>query len=317
MKIIIVGAGELGRLLAKTLSEAGHRVTVIDSSGEELEHFGESADISRIEGSCTSVSTLKKADIESTDALLAVSGDEPANILSCQLASKLGVKKTVCRLFRADSFSQRDHIDANDFGIWKTFSTPEESAKKILDVLENRFVREKIRFSHSDQACLDVVQIPATSSLIGTRLQDIGCGELINRIRVAAVLHGSKFVIPEGSTIIGGGDRIYVAGQENDVNEFVNWCTPDEEKSRRIVIAGGGETGEYLARQAFYRGYDVRLIERDDHVVDNISDELPPGIMLLHGDPTEAGILEEAGTASADAFISTEKDDEHNILSGI
>lgn len=317
MKIIIIGVGELGRLLAQTLCNAGYEVVVVDNSGDELEHLGDRLDILRVEGSCTSVATLKKAGIENTDALLAVSGDEPANILSCQLAAKLGVKKTICRLFRSDSFSAEDHISAGDFGIWKTFSTPEESARKILDVLKNRFVKEKIRFSHSDQACMEVVQIPPTSQLLGTRLQDLVCGNLLSNIRIAAALHGSKFIAPGGNTIFGSGDRIYVAGLESDVSQFVEWCSPDESSSGRIVIAGGGETGLFLAQKAHGLGYDVRLIERDPRRIDRISDELAPGIMLMSGDPTEGDLLDEAGTASADVFVSAESDDEDNILAGI
>ena len=97
MRIIIAGAGELGRLLAFTLSTADHDVTIIDADGGMLEHINDNMDIKVVEGSCVSIRTLKDAGVKNADALLAVSGDEAANILSCQLAAKLGVRKTVCR----------------------------------------------------------------------------------------------------------------------------------------------------------------------------------------------------------------------------
>lgn len=106
MKIIVIGAGELGRLLAKILLQKNHEVVIIDSSFDELERLGDRLDILCIEGSCTSVATLKKAGIETADALVAVSGDEAANIISCQIASKLGIKRTICRLYRSDSISE-------------------------------------------------------------------------------------------------------------------------------------------------------------------------------------------------------------------
>ena len=109
MRIIIAGAGELGRLLASTLSNAAHDVTIIDSDADMLEHINDNLDIKVVEGSCISINTLKDAGIKTADALLAVSGDEAANILCCQLASKMGVLKTVCRLSSPDRFSEDDY----------------------------------------------------------------------------------------------------------------------------------------------------------------------------------------------------------------
>ena len=118
MRIIIAGAGELGRLLASTLSNAAHDVTIIDSDADMLEHINDNLDIKVVEGSCISINTLKDAGIKTADALLAVSGDEAANILCCQLASKMGVLKTVCRLSSPDRFSEDDGVTPDKFGIW-------------------------------------------------------------------------------------------------------------------------------------------------------------------------------------------------------
>ena len=93
MKAIIIGAGELGRLLASTLCAENHDVVVIDSSSENFERLKEKLDLMVIEGSCSDVSILKQAGIQSCDTLIAVSGDEAANILACKIAGKFGVKK--------------------------------------------------------------------------------------------------------------------------------------------------------------------------------------------------------------------------------
>ena len=124
MKFIIIGAGELGRMIAATLCKRNHDVVLIDSSGENLNGITDKLDVMVVEGSCASISTLKRAGVENADALIAVSGDEASNVLACRIASLLGVKKTICRLYESDCFSEEDGITVEMFGIWKAFSTP-------------------------------------------------------------------------------------------------------------------------------------------------------------------------------------------------
>ena len=318
MKIIVIGAGELGRLLAKTLCEQNHDVVILDSDYEELDRLGEKVDIQRICGECTSIEVLKKAGIEDVDALIAVSGDEAANILSCQIASRFGVKQTICRLFRSDSISEADGISHEDFGIWRTFSTPESSVRKIYEVLNNNAVLEKIRFGHPD-ACMAIVRISSSSQLLGMRLRDIACGSIFDNVRIAAVLHGDQFLIPYGNTILGKDDKIYVAGRRDYVEACIDWVTSDSEqiKHGRVVIAGAGVTGMMLAQKAASAGYDVRLIESNKRLAESVLDDLESGVILMHGDPTDEELLEEAGVGGADVFVSAADDDENNILSCI
>ena len=110
MNIIVIGAGELGRLLASALSEEDHNVVVVDSDADKLARISDKFDAMTVTGSCSSVRIMKQAGAENADAVLAVSGDEAANILACQIANKLGVKHTVCRLYSNDCFSEDDGI---------------------------------------------------------------------------------------------------------------------------------------------------------------------------------------------------------------
>lgn len=315
MKVIIVGAGELGRLLAKILCYINYEVVVIDSNYEELERLGDQFDIMRIEGSCTSVSVFKEAGVEDTQALLAVSGDEASNIIACQIASKLGIRQTICRLFKADSISEKDGVSPESFGIWKTFSTPEVSVKKIMEILQNRVLLEHIQFGPQD-ACMEIIKITDASGLVGVRLRDIAEPAMLKTVRIAAILHNNQILIPSGDTIIGKDDRLYVAGKKEHVRVFVDTITAYAIKQNPcVVIAGASATGVLLATMAYDAGYDVRIIERNKRIAEKIQDDLPAGLLIIHGDPTSEIHLAEAGVNGADVFISTADDDEDNVLS--
>ena len=317
MKIILIGAGELGRCLASALSEEDHDVIIVDSDADEVARVTDKFDAMTIEGSCSSVEILKQAGAENADAMVAVSGDEAANILACQIANKLGVKHTVCRLYSNDCFSEEDGISPATFGLWRTFSSPEESAEKILAVLANPITLETITFTHPDAAMV-VIEITRSSALQGVRIRDIPGPELLRKIRFAALVRDRQLLFPHGDTLLIPGDRVYVAGRKEDINAFIDWATPENAgKPSRIIVSGDDDTGVIVARKALEFGFGVRMIVRDEKTGERIQDEIPPGIMVLHGDPTEESLLEDAGIAASDVFVSVGQDDEENILSCI
>ena len=317
MKIIVMGAGELGRLLASTLSEEDHDVVIVENDADEVARISDKFDAMTIEGSCSSVEILKRAGAENADTLLAVSGDEASNILACQIANKLGVKHTVCRLYSNDCFSEEDGIGPATFGLWRTFSSPEESAEKILAVLSSPITLESISFTHPDAAML-VLEITRSSILQGVRIRDIPGPELLRKIRFAALVRDRQLLIPHGDTLLIPGDRVYVAGRKEDISEFVDWATPENAgKPSRIIIAGDDDSGVIIADRAHELGFDVRMIVRDEKTGERIQDEVPPGIMVLHGDPTDESLLDSAGISASDVFVSVTQDDEENILSCI
>ena len=319
MRIIIAGAGELGRLLAFTLSTADHDVTIIDADGGMLEHINDNMDIKVVEGSCVSIRTLKDAGVKNADALLAVSGDEAANILSCQLAAKLGVRKTVCRVNSPDCFSESDGVTPDKLGIWKCVSPSEECVGKIRSVLRNRLLVEKIRFSNPD-AVMEVFRVTPSSLLAGTRVKDIPTDSgLLNSVRFAAIVRQKQFLIPHGDTIFVPGDKVYIAGSNRDVNNFIAWISEESisVQASRIVIAGATATGKLLASALCTAGYDIRFGEKNQQKGEKLLDTLPPGVLVINGDPTDEAVLEEAGIRDCEGFVGAAQDDEDNILSCI
>ena len=317
MKIIIIGAGELGQLLASTLCAENHDVVIVDTSVKSVEHLKDKLDLMVVEGSCSNVSVLKQAGVAGADALLAVSGDEAANIIACQIASKFGVKKTICRFYSLDCFSPQDGITAEFFDIWRAFSPPEQCVRKICDILENPICLEKIQFTNPD-ALMEVISIKNSSMFAGTRIKDIPVTEILSQIRFAAIVRDQHFLIPHGDTLLVPGDKLYVAGHRDSVEHFVELAAPqDLQKAKRVIIAGATETGSMLAEKLLSSGIEVRFIEKNTRRGENLLDSLPSGMLVINGDPTDEEVMEECGIGNCDAFIAADDDDEQNILSCI
>ena len=316
MRIIVSGAGELGRMIASALCKANHDVVLLDSSAENLDGITDKLDVMTVEGSCISIPTLMQAGISDADALIAVSGDEASNILCCRIASQLGVKKTICRLYESECFSEENGITEKMYGIWKSFSTPRESVRKIRDVLSNNIVRECIHFSHAE-AMMTVFEVTTSSPLAGMRLKDIPCTDIMHSVRLAALVRGRQFLVPHGDTILVPGDKVYAAGHKDKVEQFMAWISPEQTRPHRIIISGGDTTAVNLIQTAYELGFDVRVIEDDEKVSEKMLSDIPANVTMFHRDPTDEDVLQEAGIESTDVFISVDPDDEVNILSCI
>ena len=319
MNIVIAGAGELGQLLAEKLTANHHDVVLIDSSPEALNHTSDSLEVKLLEGSCVDLETLNRANIRNADVLLAVSGDEAANVLACQIASRLGTRKTICRLNEGSFFSEKDNLTPEAFGIWKHVSPPDECVRKITAVLEDRCLLEEIRFSHPD-AVMRVFEISRSSMLANARIKDLPMDPgLRESIRFAAIVREKHFVVPHGDTIFVPDDKVYVAGTSDHVRDFIRWASGDQTKSgaSRIVIAGLSGISVLLGQTLCSQGWDVRFVVRNTHAGEKIFEAISEDVLVVNGNPTDEEILLEAGTSDCDAFISVDEDDEDNILSCI
>ena len=317
MRIIIVGAGELGCLLAARLCTRNeHDITVIDSSGEQFDRLRENFDLMLVEGSATDVSLLKRAGIADADIVFAVSGDEHANMVVCQIARVFGVKQTICRVYSLAPFSEDENITPDTFGISRVFSSPDECASKVVDVLKNRNVLEKIRFSNP-AALMEVIEVTPSSMIAGVRIKDFPGIDLLRNVRLAALVREQRFIIPHGDTIIVPGDRVYVAGTNETIGAFMRMISEESSRIKRVVISGASKSGEILARQLLTQGYDIRFIEKDQKRGEHLLDVLPPGLIVIKGDPTDEEVMEEVGISQCDAFVSMDENDESGILSCI
>ncbi len=317
MKIIIIGAGELGRLLASRLSTANHDVTIIDSSLKGVDELRDKLDVMMLGGNATDIQLMKQAGIERADMLLAVSGDQSSNVLACQIARHFGVQRIICRLYSMDIFDDGSGLTPGFFGITKAFSSPAECAVKVLDVLPSRIILEEVHLSHPE-ASIITIAIRENSPLAGQRIMDLSNTEALSLVRFAALVRNHQLMIPHGKTVLQPNDKLYIAGHRKDVQTFIDSVSPEPTSTRKlIIIAGATLLGKIIAESALSQGHEVRFVEASEEKGEALLAQLPSSCKVLHGSTTDEEVLHEAGIGKCDVFIGAEEDDENNILACI
>lgn len=312
MKIVIIGAGELGLKVASKLSS--NKDVVLVDKDEDVGALARNLDVQFLRGEGTNIETLKEAAGEEGAAcLLALSGDESSNVLSCQLAKKLGTGKTICRIDAGGYFSEADGITKETFGIDQAFSSIEDCLNQISESLDNQILMKRITFANPD-AVIDVIRVPFNSRITDKAVKEIPYTELLKNIRIAALVRGNQLLLPDGNEVLQAGDRLYVSGHRENVQSFVEELKNETELVRRVVIAGTTEKYEKLIAKLLERGQDVRVIEPQTEKGERLLNSYTGQIQVLIGEPTSLETLREAAVPGCDAFVAMGGDDEKNIL---
>lgn len=316
MRIVIMGAGTLGKSLAAAFCNDKHDVVTIDVSSRTLRRLRDKLDVMTVEGDGAEVATQKTADIESADLFIAVSNSDVQNIHACQIARHFKVTNTICRLSSKDYFDSASGFSPKTMGIDHVVLPVEDCVTKIFNVLDHQQTLEQIIFSVPD-ALMTAFLVMEDSPLCGIRLKDFPESEMIRSIRFSTILRDKKLMAPNGDTVITVGDEVYIAGHKDKVNALLKWAYPESKKINRVVIAGGSIIGTELARLLSLDNYDVRLIEENSSNAEKILDEVHVKMMVINGDANDRDVLEEAGVDACDAFVAVQEDNEDNILSCI
>lgn len=311
MNIVIVGIGEVGRHLALSLSEKQHSLSIIESSEDMADGLRDKFDAHVICGNGTSVSTLAEANVAQADVLVALSGDDNANLVAASLAKAMGARRTIARVHASTVRDQWLFDVRQHFGIDHLFSTQRLAAIELAKFVRNPqglLVRELARGRIEVQQ----VEVSGDSPLLGHPLRELSLPE---RFRVGAVQRLEKTFIPGGEDMLEAGDLVTVFGAPKVVSDmlpkFCTSATPEDEVS--VVIFGGGEYGFSLAQMLEGRRCRVRIIERDAALCENLSEMLHRTV-IINGDATSVQQLKEEQVGEADFFVAATADDEDNVM---
>lgn len=312
MRIVIIGAGEVGYFLAQRLSLEKHDLVIIDRDPVKCAHAQETLDVSVVEGDASSQSVLKEANLESADMLIAASGVDEINLIACLIASKLGVKKKIARVRNPDYYEKNSVLKPQDLGVDLFIHPEEEVIEEITRLLLRASASEVVEFEEGKIVVVGL-KLDAQCPNLNKPLKEIGREGARDNIRVVAMLKGDKTIIPTGEDFFSKNDQIFVVAKRESLPYVLSLAGKSDQRLERIMILGGGKIGRGLATKLEER-IEVILVESNKEKSIKIASQLRR-TTVYQADGTEIDTLAREGLLNMDAFIAVTGDDEDNILS--
>ncbi len=317
MRIIILGAGQVGRTAAYHLSrEEANEVTVVDTNDDALRDLQDRLDIRTVSGNGASPSVLEAAGAAQADIIVALTSSDEVNMLACQVAQALYRTPTKIARIRAQEYFERKGLLGGDGGLAvDMWISPEQL---VTDYIE-RLIRHPGALQVLDFADgkVRLVGLRARRGglLVGHELRALREHIPNTDARVAAIYRQGRSIAPGGSTVIEPEDEVFFIAARDDIRLVMNELRKAEDPARRVVIAGGGHIGLRLAK-ILEDNNQVKLIERDRRRARYVSERLNNTI-VLNGDAADEDLLLEENIDNADVFAAVTNSEEANILSSM
>jgi trk system potassium uptake protein TrkA len=316
MKIVILGAGQVGRTAAYHLSrEESNEVTVVDHNEEVLRDLQDRLDIRTVAGNASFPTVLEAAGAADADILVALTSSDEVNMMACEVAYTLFRTKTKIARIRAAEYTNRPELFSEEALSVDVFISPEQ--------LVTEYVRRLIRTPGALQV-LDFAD--GKVQLVGVRAQKGGLlvGHTLRELRehlpkvdtrVVAIYRAGRSIRPDGDSVVEHGDEVFFLAAREDLKRVMAEMRREDNPVKRVVIAGAGNIGFRLAK-ALEKENQVKLIERDMRRARRVS-ELLENTIVLNGDAADEELLIEENIDSADVFAALTNSEEANILSAM
>lgn len=312
MRIIIIGAGEVGAELAAKLSREDNDVTVIDKSLASLDRLA-SLDVLTIQGNGAGLETLEAAGIKETDLLIAVTQVDEINIMACLLGKNNGAKRTIARVRHTAYGSEYRSLTNDRLGIDITINPEHVAATEIVKVVKSIHTSE-IEFFCKDKVQMAGMRLGPESPLLTKKLKELSLGE---NTLIAAIIRQNRLIIPRGNDSLELGDHIYLLALTSGHFPYEMVTGRDSLRINKIMIMGAGKVGRHVVRLLSQsRRLEVKLIDSNLDKCKEAAD-LFPEAMVLYGSGTDAEFLQQEGIDATDVFVAASGNDEVNILSAL
>ena len=316
MKILILGAGQVGSSLAKYLeSDKENDITIIDKDEANLSSLQRHLDIKTISGHAYYPNILEEADIKNMDMVIAVTRSDEGNMLACQMAHTLyQVDKKVARI-RTAEYLHREELFAPDAIPIDFVINPESLVTNYIKrVVEEPGAEQVFEFENG------LVQLVETRAYAGTPIVGHPIKELHQHLpktsmRIVSLYRNGKTIPAYGDTVIKDGDRVYFVTKKASVSKVLKEFRRLDRAYKNIIIAGGGRIGLNLAK-FLEKDHRVRIIEMNKERVAEIAEQLED-TLVLHGNASDEELLLEEGIESTDLFLALTDSDEINVIVSI
>ncbi|WP_420066129.1 Trk system potassium transporter TrkA [Pectobacterium colocasium] len=316
MKIIILGAGQVGGTLAENLAGENNDITVVDTDANRLRQLQDKFDLRVVTGYASHPRVLREAGAEDADMLVAVTNSDETNMVACQIAYSLfKTPNRIARIRAAEYIRETEQLFLPETVPIDHLISPEQLViDNIYKLIEYPGALQVVNFAEG-KVSLAAVNAYYGGPLVGNALTSLR--EHIPHVdtRVAAIFRHDRPIRPQGSTIIEAGDEVFFVAASQHIRAVMSELQRLEKPYKRIMIVGGGNVGAGLA-QRLEKDYSIKLIERNADRAAELA-ELLQDTVVFHGDASDQELLAEEHIEQIDVFIAITNDDEANIMSAM
>jgi trk system potassium uptake protein TrkA len=310
--ILILGLGGVGYYLAKRLVHEGYAITVIEPEGKLIREADGNLDARLIQGNAMSIECWREANAEKMDCLIAVTNNDAVNMMASTIAHRFGIPRKIARV-RSLEFGHKDSfLTIEDLKIDLIIHPEELAAQEIVRLIKLRAGNDIIDIADG-QIQVMATRILESSPLAYKKLKEVSRAHHEFPFRVVALARGITTVIPGGNDTLLPQDQVFMMARVQDLPRLMTLTGVKQQRRHRVMILGGGLVGNRVA-QLLEKTVEVTLIERDKETARELAFNLK-NAEVLHGDGSDANVLQMAGLPERDTFISATGDNETNIMS--
>ncbi|SCZ64466.1 Trk system potassium transporter TrkA [Thiohalomonas denitrificans] len=315
MKIIILGAGQVGSSLANNLASEANDITVIDVDGKRLQGLQDRLDLRTVAGRGSHPEVLRRAGAEDADMIIAVTNSDETNMVACQVAYSLFHTPTKIARVRSQQYLQNPELFTPEAIPVDVLISPEQLVTNyVVQLIAHPGALQVLGFAEG-KVQLVGVKAYYGGPLVGHELRTLRDHMPGVQTRVAAIYRRDRAIIPEGTTVIEADDEVFFIAASKDIRAVMSELRRLEKPVKRIMVAGGGNIGKRLA-MALENKYQVKLIDHNMARTRDLSEALDKCI-VLYGDAADEELLLEENIEETDVFCAMTNDDEANILASM
>ena len=312
--ILILGLGGVGLYLAKRLAHDGYAVTVIEQDNNKIRHADGAIDARILQGDAMSIDCWKEANARNIDYLIAVTDNDAVNILSSIIGDRFGIPRKIARVRSLELCTGASVLNMEDLKIDLIIHPEELAAQEIVRLVKRTAGNEIIEIGEGKMQVM-ATRIHESSPLANKTLTEISKEYRDMFFRVLAIARDTKTIIPGGNNFIKPNDQVLVMANKLALAQLMDLTGIKRHNRHRVMILGGGLIGSRVA-QLLGKSVRVKLIERNDYDAKELSFFLEH-TEVLQGDGSDADVLETAGLADIDTFITATQDDEANVMTSL
>lgn len=315
MKIIVLGAGQVGCTVVESLVSEANDLTVVDTDASRLAKLSAHHDLRTVVGNGALPSVLGMAGAGSADLLIAVTQSDETNLVACKVAaSQFKIPRRLARLRAADYHEHAQALVRECFAVDHGICPEQAVTDYVAKLVAFPEALQVLEFAHG-RVSLVAVQALKGGPLVGHRLRDMRTHMPHIDARVAAIYRGDQPLIPQGDTAIQPGDEVFFVAATEHIRRVMRELRQTDRPINRILLAGGGNIGMRLASH-LEKHYSLKVIEYNKRRAQYLSSALKQ-TLVLQGDATDEELLAEENVEEADVFLAMTNDDETNIMSSL